>query len=274
MLKKPVHFESVSSHLDIAPSVLAMFKNAGFISTREQCHWTGKGIDVTEKFRNTHEMTFIFNDGVQAEYLENQYYYTCGRLYLLQPGLDLKFLKDSSLAQNMKGQLDDYLTITKNIISRNQLIPEDLFFSGSYTKSPYLAAKPAVYNRATTHDTYITVAPAHKIGDNYQFIKLDLSMVMEAKPGDSLKLPVLIIQVLNDKIENVAWYQLNFEPVDSVGKIKRFGISKYLDFSNVSDLGSKTMKLYLYKEGKDEILLDGMKLEMIGFKENKNFKIN
>ena len=271
LLNEPAHFRSVSSHLDITPSLLAMLKYAGFISTRQQCHWIGKGIDVTEQFRNNHALSFIFNNGLQEEYLEGQNYLSCGRLYRLQPDLDLTSVKDSSLTRKMKEQLDDYLLITKDILSRNEMIPEDLFFAGSYTESPYFGAEPATYNRTTSHDGYITIAPAHKINDDFQFMRLDLSMTMEMKSQDSLKFPVLIIQVLDEQIQNVAWFQFSFDPVDKSVKTHRYQVKKYLDLTNVHDLGSKTMKMYLSNPNNEQILMDDLRLEMKGFKENKNF---
>jgi phosphoglycerol transferase MdoB-like AlkP superfamily enzyme len=271
LLKKPEYFESVSSHLDVTPSILAMLKNAGFISIRQQGHWLGKGIDVTKQFINTHKMSFVFNSGDQGDYIEGEYYLSCGRLFNLLPGLQDYFIRDSAKAKEMQGNLDDYLQVCNHIINLNQIIPEDLYFSGRYTESPYIIEKPVSFKKTRVNDYYISLAPTHRIRENFQLIRLDLSMVMEMKPADSLQIPFVIFQVLNDKAENIAWFQFKPEYQKNSGVKNRVTIQKYIDLTTFGGLQSKTLKIYISNPDKKEIFLDDLKLTMTGYKDIRQF---
>ena len=51
-------------------------------------------------------------------------------------------------------------------------------------------------------------------------------------------------------------------------------MQEYIDLSNIKEISTKTLKIYLYNPATEEILLDDLKLEMRGYKENKKFIMN
>lgn len=274
MLKKPVKFRSVSSHLDIAPSILAMLKRQGFISIRPTCHWLGKGIDAVQDFRNTHALSFIYNNGDQGEFIDREYFISCGRLYRLMTDMKLHSVNDSTRAKKMIQEQNDYLQITNEISNRNELIPWDDYLSGSYREIPYLSAKPNEYNNFNTNDVYITLAPAHKINEDIQFLSLDLSLRMESKSQDSLKMPTLIFHILEDNFVNALWLQFRLQPGRGSGEKNRMFLKKYIDLEKVKEIRSKNLKIYLYNPEKQQILLDKMHLGLKGYQKNKQFMLN
>ena len=60
MLKQKEIFESVSSHLDIAPTLLAFLKANYGVNVPPTVHWLGEGIDVNKSFRNIHSLAFMW----------------------------------------------------------------------------------------------------------------------------------------------------------------------------------------------------------------------
>ncbi len=169
---------------------------------------------------------------------------------------------------------DDYLQITNEIANRNELIPWDVYLSGSYREVPYLSAKPNEYKNFNTNDVYITLAPAHKIAEDIQFLSLDLSLRMETKSQDSLKMPTLIFHILDDNLVNALWLQFRLQPDRRSGEKDRMVLNKYIDLEKIKGIRSKNLKIYLYNPEKQQILLDKMHLELKGYQKNKQFMLN
>jgi uncharacterized sulfatase len=266
MLKKPKQFQSVSSHLDITPSVLAMLKNQGFITLRPVCHWLGKGIDVTEEFENNHAVSFIYNSRVQAEYIHGEFFISSGRLFRLLPDFKLYPVNNVVMKEKMSKELEDYLYITNDIADRNSLIPDELFLSESYLEVPYLSAKPEILNKVSTNEKFISLVKGHKIGDDFQFISLDLSVVVKNKSGDTLNEPKLVLSIQDNKFKDCAWFQFHMNPVTQKDGVKRMVLKKYIDVSKVQDIKSKNLKIYLLNTDQVELYLDDLRLEMKEYK--------
>lgn len=266
MLKKPHRFQSVSSHLDITPSVLAMLKKQGFITTRPVCHWLGRGIDVSGPFRNHHTVAFINNNREQAEYIHGEYFLTYDRLYRLLPGFKLYPDRNVIRKEKINGELEDYLSIAADVARRKTMVPDELFISGSYTGMPYLSAKPEAIDKTVTSEKYISLVRGHKISDDFQFFSIDLSLILENSDRDSLKIPRVVFQVQDDRYQNCAWFQFTLKTAARTGEIKRMVLKKYIDVSTVKDIRSKILKIYLYNINQEELYLISMRLDLKGYK--------
>jgi phosphoglycerol transferase MdoB-like AlkP superfamily enzyme len=266
MLKKPVWLKSVSSHNDITPSILAMLKSRGFISTRPVCHWLGQGLDVSEDFRNSRTVSFIYNNGQQAEYINGMNFLSSDRLYRVLNGLKLQKVNNVPVAERLKREQQDYLSITDEIAKKNIVIPEDLYFGGNYLVEPYLLSNSYKFNGTKSADLYISLIPNQKVNDEFAFLKIDLSIKTESQSADTSKLPLLIFQLLDDQSQNHRWLQFPMEKIRYSDNNFRLQLSKYIDLSMLRDIGSKTMKIYLLNNEKQQLILDDLQLDMTKIK--------
>ncbi len=57
MLKRTAHIESISSQLDITPSLLAFLKKKYNIAVPSTVSWVGSGLDTDPSFRNIHQLS-------------------------------------------------------------------------------------------------------------------------------------------------------------------------------------------------------------------------
>jgi phosphoglycerol transferase MdoB-like AlkP superfamily enzyme len=268
MLKKPEWFRSVSSHLDLTPSILAMLKSRGFITTRPVCHWLGQGIDVSKDFRNTHSVSFIYNSGLQAEYINGMNFLSRDRLYRVVNGLKLQNYNNVPVAQRLKRELKNYLSITNDIIKKRIMVPEELYFNGNYTEEPFVLSNPYKFDKTKTDDYYISVIPTQKVNDELAYLKIDLSIKMQSPSLDSGKIPLLTFQLLNDKIQNERWVKFRWDKITYSGKEFTLKLTKYIDLTMVRDVSSKTMKIYLMNPERQQLILDSMKVDLSKIKLN------
>ena len=163
MLKKPRRFQSVSSHLDIAPSILAMLKSRGFITTRPVCHWLGQGIDVSEDFRNTHTVSLIFNNGQQEEFINGMNMLSSDRLFRIVNGMKLQKVNNVPVAERLKKELKTYLSVTNDVASKKTVVPDELYFSGNYKEEPFVFSNPYKIDKTKSDEIYISLIPTQKI---------------------------------------------------------------------------------------------------------------
>jgi phosphoglycerol transferase MdoB-like AlkP superfamily enzyme len=269
MLKKPGKFKSVSSHLDIAPSVLAMLKGQGLISVSPIGHWLGKGIDVSVDFRNTHSLSFVYNNGLQGDFINGNYFISFNRLYRLLGDLKIYPVKDALQQKRMKQEQEDFLRITDDIAKRKEIVPLKDYLAGNYHEIPYLSTKPNEFKNFSTNDVYISLVPPHRIGINLQFLYMDLSIHMETKSKDSLNMPTVVCHVLGENFSNVLWVQYHLQPDTGVAGKGRMILKKYLDIEQIKGIKWKNLKIYLYNPEKQPLLLDKMHLELKGYQKNK-----
>lgn len=123
LLKKSQKFSSVSSHLDITPSILAFLNKNYNMKFPEYCHWLSNGIDGNIKFRNIHTVAFMRNNKEMEQYLDKGYFYSYDKLYKIKPNMKLKLIKNKKLKENIKTKLDIFKEINIYVNNQNKIMP-------------------------------------------------------------------------------------------------------------------------------------------------------
>lgn len=124
LVKEPVTFSSVSSHLDVTPSILAYLKANNGLRLPVQAHWLGDGIDTAREFRNIHSTPFMRVKEEIADYLSDTLYLSGDQLFRLQPTMDLEPLQNTDALALMKGKLERFREINSYVIDKNKLYPQ------------------------------------------------------------------------------------------------------------------------------------------------------
>jgi phosphoglycerol transferase MdoB-like AlkP superfamily enzyme len=266
MLKHPETFDAVSSHLDIAPSVLAMLENQGFIKLRTMGHWLGEGLDVSKAFRCRPTISFILNNRSEVDYLRQEYYLSEGRLFRLLPGFKLVSVNNPEKLKSMTNELRDYLQISDKIANTRAIIPDSLLFYENYTASPYAGTTPVDYQDSATNDQYISILTSHLVGDEYDMIGLDLTISLHA--SDSHKSPPLkiVFQVLDDHSENLVWLQYPLIKDSTDGSEDFYRSGKIIDLGHIADIGSKHLAVYIYNPDKNGYIVSDLKCTVTGYR--------
>jgi tetratricopeptide (TPR) repeat protein len=123
MVKQPVKFSSVSSHLDVTPTILAYLKANNALRVPPTAHWLGDGIDTATQFRNIHSIPFMRVKEEIADYLDNGYFLSGEQLFKLREGMDIEEVTDEAAFTAVKGKLDRFRQINKYVIDQNKLYP-------------------------------------------------------------------------------------------------------------------------------------------------------
>ena len=126
MLKKSVSISSISSHLDIAPSIAAFLKNSYHIKTPDTVTWVGTGLDVNTGFRNIHEYPLKQGKTLLHNYIKGLYFLDGGRLFTMSPDLDLEPVTDEKELKSINANFNAYKLKNESFLKSKKLMPDHL----------------------------------------------------------------------------------------------------------------------------------------------------
>lgn len=110
LLRAPRRIQALSSHFDIAPSVLAMLAHRYGWATPQRVHWMGTGLDVHPQWRNLHSLPLKQTKTELSDYISGEYYLAQDRVFSLQAGLKAEpdaQSEPSGLAQGLRAEFAD-----------------------------------------------------------------------------------------------------------------------------------------------------------------------
>ena len=102
LLRTPLRIKALSSHFDIAPSLLAMLSHRYGMSRPKRVHWMGTGLDVHPQWRNLHTLPMKQTKTELSDYVSGEYYLAQDKLYSLQDGLVTAPEESPAVAQSLR----------------------------------------------------------------------------------------------------------------------------------------------------------------------------
>lgn len=124
MLKKGKSMKSVSSHFDVAPSVLTFLSNNFDINLPKNVSWMGDGIDTTSTFRNIHKIPLMRYKGRINDFVYKDYMLSDGNLYKIKDDFNTYSIADGKVLDSVKSFLKDFKNINAYVTKNNKIIPE------------------------------------------------------------------------------------------------------------------------------------------------------
>ncbi|MFM6954133.1 MAG: LTA synthase family protein [Sphingobacteriaceae bacterium] len=126
LLRKTAQIASISSHLDIAPSVLAFLaKNYG-IKRPDVATWLGNGLDTVRSFRNIHQYPLKQVKSELRNYISGLYFLDGEQVFKISPSLDIEPIDDTAKQQELLGGLAAYKRRNEQFIKHKQLVPDSV----------------------------------------------------------------------------------------------------------------------------------------------------
>jgi lipoteichoic acid synthase len=123
MLKKPQRFKSVSSHLDVAPSLVSFLSNNSFIAPVKQRAWLGKGLDTVRKFRNIHQIGLMRYKGGLKDFILKDFLYSSGDLYKISTSFSVKKVKNDKMLNQIIDSFNAYKKLNNYVTSQDKIFP-------------------------------------------------------------------------------------------------------------------------------------------------------
>ncbi len=124
LLTKPVRFNSVNSHLNIAPTILALLKENYHLKYYPRyVPWLGDVLDTCRSFRNIHHTPFMLTNRDINDYLYGDKYIGGEQLYIIKPAMNLQESNDEALTSKFAGIRENFKTLNNYVCHNNKLFP-------------------------------------------------------------------------------------------------------------------------------------------------------
>lgn len=124
MLKKPARIASISSHFDIAPSLLAFLaKNYG-VKRPEVATWLGDGLDTVKTFRNVHQYPLKQVKSELRNYISGLFFIDGEQLFKIAPNMDIEPINNTAKQKELADGLKAYKQRNELFMKTKQLVPE------------------------------------------------------------------------------------------------------------------------------------------------------
>jgi uncharacterized sulfatase len=103
-LKAPQRIKAVSSHFDLAPSLLAYMAHNYGVKSPAQVAWLGTGLDVEPEFRNVHAFPIKQTKTELSDFVSGTVYLAQDRLFALGDNLEIEPLNDAAALAKARSQ--------------------------------------------------------------------------------------------------------------------------------------------------------------------------
>lgn len=124
LVKGPRVFSSVSSHVDITPTIAAYLSRNYGVPLPPQVPWLGSGIDSTTSFRNVKGIALMRTKNELDDYLLGTHLLSGGQLFDVGPGLTLTKVTNPAARDSVATALAAYRSLNRYATSGEHIYPE------------------------------------------------------------------------------------------------------------------------------------------------------
>ena len=266
--RKP-SFYSISSHLDIAPSFLAMLHKKFGLKINSVATWLGSGIDTTRAFSNKHMLPFILNSKEIPEYVDHETYYCPEGLCKILPGFFQQNIHDPKSIKGLNQELEDFNILNKYVARNNKLLPPEIYFGKVLISDTVKYTDPLRINPKEATPGWKTLLNNVPLNLKFKLVKLEFTIDYTTSKPSSTILPLLIFDVQTKSGKRVLWKSFEF-PAEIIkeGKpdvFKPIQIEEYIDLSYLHKIGPFFLKIYIWN--RDGVIKELMKpqVNIIGY---------
>jgi phosphoglycerol transferase MdoB-like AlkP superfamily enzyme len=126
LLKRTAQFESVSTHFDITPSLLAFLKKGAKLTLPTGSSWMGGGLDTARAFRNIHSYPLIQTKTAMVDFIQGVYHLNGNQLFKLNADLGETPVNDDVKLKQMVNSFDNFKRKNDKIANGGKLLPDSI----------------------------------------------------------------------------------------------------------------------------------------------------
>lgn len=127
MLKRTASLRSISSHLDLAPSLLAFLRHNYALATPDTVAWIGSGLDMEPELRNIHHYPLKQIKTNLVNYLSGLFFIDQDDLFTIGENMDLVPLQDAGKMNALRAEFAGYQARNDRFRRELKLIPENIY---------------------------------------------------------------------------------------------------------------------------------------------------
>ncbi len=123
MLKVTRKMSAVSSHFDVAPTLLALLNNTYEMKMPKKTAWLGGALDTSIEFRSIKDIPLMRNKNELKEFVSGDKIFSDGEVFELDNNLDFNTTFGGSIAGS---KLNSFKAMNSYVTTNDKIIPDDL----------------------------------------------------------------------------------------------------------------------------------------------------
>ncbi len=124
MLRRAARIRSVSSQLDVTPSLLAFLAHNYALARPARATWVGSGLDLEPAFRNVHDIPLKQSKTLPPDFVSGTWFLNRGTLYALTDGMQVEPVANPSAAASTGARLAAFSAANDRFARDGVLSPE------------------------------------------------------------------------------------------------------------------------------------------------------
>ena len=126
MINRPAEFESVSSHFDIAPSLISFLEKNYDVKTPEVNSFIGRGLDTTRSFQNIHQIPLMQTKTDLIDFVMGEYHLNGNDLYHLTREFKEEVVNDPTKTEELKNNFNQFRRKNSKIVNGKKILPDSI----------------------------------------------------------------------------------------------------------------------------------------------------
>jgi phosphoglycerol transferase MdoB-like AlkP superfamily enzyme len=266
LIKKPMKFSGINSHLDITPTLLCLLKNEFDLKLPGYTHWLGNRLD-TSSAPASKRIPFMSVSRICKDYLRGNEYLSGTELYDYRNG-EMEKKDDPEIYNELKNELENFMYINQYVCVHNKLLPDSVYYAFSrLSKTIKNENIPISEDMDPVHEFFMleNTIMADSLIKNYT---ARLNFMMKSSETNNQKLPRLIIDASNPATGQRISYQLEYlsrkdlKPLAS-NQWQEIIVSQSSNLLNYTG-DSLHISVYLWNHESTPIYYKDMRYELIG----------
>ena len=135
LLKTTKKMSSISSHFDVAPSLLAFLATNYDVYLPKEVAWLGEGIDTSATFRNVHNIPLMRYKGNINDFVYKDYMYSDGKVFKINKNMNTYKINEPTIKNEIQNKLNEFKQLNAYVVQNNKIYPQndDVALSGRIT---------------------------------------------------------------------------------------------------------------------------------------------
>jgi len=127
MLNKSARIKSVSTHFDIAPSLLAFLNKNYNVATPKLVNFIGSGLDTVRAFRNIHKYPLMQTKNEISDFLSGEYFLNGEMLYAIDSRMYAEAIDNQEIKDQLKGEFRRFKAQNDLVSKVKKLLPDSVY---------------------------------------------------------------------------------------------------------------------------------------------------
>jgi phosphoglycerol transferase MdoB-like AlkP superfamily enzyme len=127
LLKRTATFSSISSHFDIAPTLLSFLNNSYSFEKPTLASWIGSGLDTTRAFGNIHQYPLMQTKNEVIDFVQGTIHLNGQNTFSIDPNMDEEPMNDKNKSEQLQQSFDLFKSRNQKFIDGARLIPDSIY---------------------------------------------------------------------------------------------------------------------------------------------------